>query len=241
MDSKICSRCKESKPIDQFRKEPRMTGGFGSHCKACMAEGKRIYNENCKNGNSRVRLEQRQKAALQKLTQTHKVCSKCKETKEITSFNTEGKGRPGRKPACRTCESIQNRARAEKFKKIGGNPVRKLWMENNKDKLKNRLLKKYYNITIEEYNRLLKLQGGVCDACGQAEVKTSRTGKVFDLAVDHCHNTGKVRGLLCSRCNTTLGKYQDDDELILKLALYIKRHREKYLGNLKSDILEKSP
>lgn len=61
------------------------------------------------------------------------------------------------------------------------------------------LLKYKYNITIEEYDHMLVYQNGVCAICKQVDVTGRR------LAVDHDHETGKIRGLLCSSCNTKLG------------------------------------
>jgi hypothetical protein len=77
-----------------------------------------------------------------------------------------------------------------------------------------------YGITIEQYESMLVKQNNVCAICLRTETATNR-GKVKRLAVDHCHKTGKVRGLLCHNCNTTLGKYEDKPELIKKLIEYL--------------------
>lgn len=66
---------------------------------------------------------------------------------------------------------------------------------------------------------MLGEQGGVCAICGQKETSTYR-GKVRKLAVDHCHKTGRVRGLLCMNCNQGLGKFQHSHELLIKAATY---------------------
>lgn len=68
-------------------------------------------------------------------------------------------------------------------------------------------LKRKYGMTVEQYDKLLAEQGGVCALCGEPETSTFR-GTVKMLAVDHDHGTGLVRGLLCYRCNTDLGKYE---------------------------------
>jgi hypothetical protein len=77
-----------------------------------------------------------------------------------------------------------------------------------------------YGITIEQYESMLVEQNNVCAICLRAETATNR-GKVKRLAVDHCHITGKVRGLLCHNCNTTLGKYEDKPELIKRFIEYL--------------------
>jgi len=66
--------------------------------------------------------------------------------------------------------------------------------------------------TPELYTQLLKAQNGVCKVCGG----TNKSGRA--LAADHCHNTGRIRWLLCSKCNTGLGNFNDDSKLLRKLA-----------------------
>lgn len=68
-------------------------------------------------------------------------------------------------------------------------------------------IKKQFGIDEEDYNFLLKLQNKRCAICGRKE-KAKVNGVVKRLAVDHSHKTGKVRGLLCSKCNGTLGWYE---------------------------------
>ncbi len=75
--------------------------------------------------------------------------------------------------------------------------------------------RRVFGITLEDYERILEEQGGLCVIC-KGKDNSKR------LAVDHCHTTGKVRGLLCSRCNQGLGLF-DDDEKKLRLAIkYLK-------------------
>ena|ERR1700730_4342225 len=78
-----------------------------------------------------------------------------------------------------------------------------------------RRLKRQYGISLEEYERLLALQNGACAICRR---KSKRM-----LCVDHCHKTGRVRGLLCVRCNTGLGLYKDDPSLMRRGADYLER------------------
>jgi hypothetical protein len=86
-------------------------------------------------------------------------------------------------------------------------------------------LKRNYGITYDDYVQMLKAQNGVCAICGKAEEKKR-------LAVDHCHNTGKIRGLLCGMCNTAIGKLNDDVQLLRKAIQYLEkawlqaRHKE---------------
>ena len=77
-------------------------------------------------------------------------------------------------------------------------------------------LKVKYGISLEDYDAMLARQGGVCAACKN---KKRRSGR---LCVDHCHVTGKVRGLLCRNCNFGLGLFRDDADLVEAAAVYLR-------------------
>ena len=80
-------------------------------------------------------------------------------------------------------------------------------------------MKRKFNMTIEEYEALLKSQFGKCAICGN-ECKTGRR-----LSVDHTHDESmKVRGLLCKECNIGLGNFHDDPYLILRAYQYLKEN-----------------
>ncbi len=78
-----------------------------------------------------------------------------------------------------------------------------------------------YDLTHEEYQALLEQQGYVCAICKKAETIRLKSGEPRALAIDHCHKTGKVRGLLCQACNTALGLLEDDIERIQMLLAYL--------------------
>lgn len=83
-----------------------------------------------------------------------------------------------------------------------------------KEKIRYQILKGKYGITADEYQRMLSEQGGVCAICRQK-------GNRKHLAVDHCHKTGKVRGLVCSPCNGFLGRINDDIEILEAIKRYL--------------------
>jgi hypothetical protein len=95
------------------------------------------------------------------------------------------------------------------------------WWQNNLAKaLQTRMrasLKANFGITLEFYFEMLEAQKGVCFVCKQ----TCKTGR--RLAVDHCHATGRIRGLLCHACNCALGRTNDDPEILRGLANYLER------------------
>jgi hypothetical protein len=82
---------------------------------------------------------------------------------------------------------------------------------------------KKYNLDETSYLRLLADQKHVCAICGQPETTTLR-GQIKRLSVDHDHNTGKVRGLLCSNCNVAIGKFKENTVVLEKAIAYLKLH-----------------
>jgi hypothetical protein len=98
----------------------------------------------------------------------------------------------------------------------------KAWKKRNPDRVrqhqKSSKLKAAYGITLAEYEAMLTAQGGVCAACGNPPGKKS-------LAVDHDHETAKIRALLCTPCNTTIGQMRESPERLRKLIAYLEKHK----------------
>ncbi len=85
-------------------------------------------------------------------------------------------------------------------------------------------IKRLYGVTQEEYQVLFNAQNGLCEICNEPETRKSRTpGFICRLAIDHCHNSGKIRGLLCHSCNTAIGKFKDNTEILRKAIEYLER------------------
>ena len=83
-------------------------------------------------------------------------------------------------------------------------------------------LKSEYGITIEDYDAMASGQGNVCASCGQPETRMLK-GKIVRLCIDHCHETGKIRGLLCGACNLGLGQFGDDPDKLRAILAYLER------------------
>ena len=78
-------------------------------------------------------------------------------------------------------------------------------------------------ITLEYYQELIDQQNNKCAICNQEETRMNN-GKLTRLCIDHCHSSGKVRGLLCHACNTAIGKFKDDISLLNSAILYLNSH-----------------
>lgn len=123
------------------------------------------------------------------------------------------------------------KARAAAWHKANPDRVRenrRRWAERNRDAI-NAAGREYYRrsgghrrktlgVTPEAFSSMLSEQGGACAVC-----RTGEPGKK-GWAVDHCHDTGRVRGVLCNACNLSLGLLQDDPARIRAAADYVERH-----------------
>jgi predicted nucleic acid-binding Zn-ribbon protein len=84
----------------------------------------------------------------------------------------------------------------------------------------NRRFIREYGITLEQYEEILTIQGGKCAICGRSEPGKSESKQAF-FCVDHCHETGKVRGVICRRCNIGIGHLMDSVDLLSKAIFYL--------------------
>lgn len=159
-----------------------------------------------------------------------KVCKTChKKRCEVSRKNNYPAAlRRSRKYYESNKESINKRTKEwrknnkERIIKTG-----KEWRKNNKERVYNSKLIYRYNITIDDYNELLNKQNGVCAICGNNEtVIHGKSGELKPLSVDHCHVTGKVRGLLCSSCNLSLGGFKDNVKTLKSAIKYLKDNKD---------------
>jgi 5-methylcytosine-specific restriction endonuclease McrA len=104
------------------------------------------------------------------------------------------------------------------------NKVSEEWATQRREKLIKNSLKRKFGIDEQTYKKMLAEQGGVCACCGNPEIRIDpRTGNPLSLAVDHDHQTGKIRALLCSACNISFGLLNESPERIRYLLQYAER------------------
>jgi hypothetical protein len=92
------------------------------------------------------------------------------------------------------------------------------YRESDPDGYRDKVIRRKYGIGLVEFDEMLVAQGGGCAICGAAMNPDANS-----LAIDHCHATGKVRGILCGRCNKALGLFDDDPLLLEKAVIYLRR------------------
>ena len=85
-----------------------------------------------------------------------------------------------------------------------------------RDRKRNAALKHSFGITLDDYNKMFNNQNGKCAICGKHQTEFKEA-----LSVDHCHRTGKIRGLLCKNCNTALGLMKDNSKLLFEALRYL--------------------
>ena len=128
-----------------------------------------------------------------------KFCPTCEETKSVDEFYRHRD--KGLYRVCKSCHKIRSAKRAKEIPEL----------------YRTRNLQSRFGISREFYKLLHEVQGGVCAICRQPETVKGRD----NLAVDHNHETDEVRGLLCHSCNTGLGKFKDDPELLQRAISYL--------------------
>jgi hypothetical protein len=152
------------------------------------------------------------------MIQQVKVCTTCEESKNLSEFWQKSEikkdGTRSYRPSCKECEI---KKKLKKYHEEGGKEEQK--------KRSFRALMNSYGISEEVYEQERIKQNYKCLLCGAGE-KDQHHGRLY---VDHCHVTGKYRGLLCNLCNTGLGAFKDNTEVIQKAIEYLNetslRHR----------------
>jgi hypothetical protein len=123
-----------------------------------------------------------------------KTCNVCKETKQVSEFYPTYKKEGQLRASCKECTKLGTSA-YQRQKKFGLSP--------------------------SDFSEMVMKQNGACAICGCTDTGSKRTAS---LNIDHCHETGEVRGLLCHSCNLVLGHAKDNTEVLQRAIDYINSH-----------------
>jgi hypothetical protein len=138
-----------------------------------------------------------------------KTCFTCKRTIPADRFGKDNKSLDGLRYSCKKCEQQYTRK----------------WRQNNpkkyKEANKKASLKYLFGMTLTEYNAMITAQNNACAICN-----TSFSIFKKQPSVDHCHKSGKVRALLCTKCNPGLGLFNDNTTLLRAAISYLERFSE---------------
>lgn len=162
--------------------------------------------------------------------ETLKTCIKCNIKKPVNCFSIQRKKYNSYHRKCKDCrkeEALEYRNRTfperqkkwkERYKKKISDPIYKKQLQR---KHKNIHLKKEYGITLEEYEKMLEKQGGVCAICGKKETHNKRKQ---NLSIDHNHKTNEIRALLCYKCNLAIGYVSENICILKKMISYLQKY-----------------
>ena len=153
-----------------------------------------------------------------------KTCSTCYIERPVAEFSKQSIRPDGLNITCKLCMKTRQEIRykdPKKRQRILDAGAR--WRERNPDADADKTLRRKYGITLAQYDELFEAQGGVCALCKKGETtKRRKKGEGRErLAVDHCHDTGRVRGLLCFKCNTAIGSLGDTEEDAQRVVDYL--------------------
>lgn len=135
---------------------------------------------------------------------TRKMCKDCKKLKAVTEFHVNRATSDGRHYYCKSCQND----RGGKWRKANPEKAREAVRQSYK---RNRL-SQVYGIDRTEYEAMLEKQKGKCPIC---------TKRLRRPSIDHCHITGKVRGVLCRHCNSSLSVFEKDPSAVDRLISYL--------------------
>ena len=212
----ICKTCKYPKNRDDFYNSKNKSG-HESSCKDCSHT--RHYERRRER-----RIEQGLPIKFPTIAnrilseEGKKYCPRCKQVKHLTEFSTM-KVRSGIASHCKECTNQWGR---DYNKTSEGKQKKKESYKRNRDKQIDAKLRRKFGITLEQYKVMLDNQKNGCIICGRTP---EENGKM--LAVDHNHENGVVRDLLCNNCNVCIGFIEKNQLDTNKLKWYLERHNIK--------------
>lgn len=210
--TKQCSKCGEEKSFDNYSPHPRGRHGLQARCKACGAAANTArYHANIEVERERARVRSAAYSAAnpEKVREAKRRWASGNREKDNASKRKWDRKNPEAKAAANQKWVEENRDRH--------NEKGKAWKKHNPDAMRVYHLRKY-GLTPESFAAMLAAQEGRCAICDSS----------FDSrrapCIDHCHNSTKVRALLCVKCNAAIGQFMDRPERMESAARYIRKH-----------------
>lgn len=214
---KTCNRCGVEKPLSEFYKGGLAPDGYIYTCKPCIGAVKRQRRQELKN-----RSEEELTAAA--VARGPRLCRRCDVVKAPDDYPVDRGHHTARGQYCKPCSA----ANTIKYRTVISPELyrarKKASYGRNRQTVRRYKLKVNFGITLVQYGEMLALQDGKCALCKEPETATAN-GRLLELAVDHDHETGEVRALLCGNCNKGLGNFRDSPKLLLAAVSYLRSHR----------------
>lgn len=232
---RVCSKCQKAQPESSFCKDAYSPDGLERRCRECH----------------RVRKGRSESPRTHVYANCHdcsvsnlRFCGTCKTHKARDQFQPRPQEKYGTHTRCIVCDNSRRRASitpissactvcgatfmhrerqgVNRRKLCGAKECRR---EHARRHARGKLLSDVYRITEDEYQRMFEEQDGKCAVCRTDDPKLPMGRGSKRLCIDHDHATGKVRGLLCSPCNTGLGHFGDNTETMAAAIRYLLRAR----------------
>lgn len=148
-----------------------------------------------------------------------RICSKCGGEKEESLFPPRKRGLQ-----CYACLAAAKRAWCANNpeKVVISRKKTNEWHKQNKDRVYNNIHKYRYGITQADADLMSVRQNNLCAICKQSPQMTNKRNQ--KLFLDHCHATGKIRGMLCNNCNIAIGHAKESVEILKAMITYLKTH-----------------
>lgn len=161
--------------------------------------------------------------------ETTRLCGKCGQVKLLSAFYKKRGGRFGRSSTCSDCGKAYTNAWHHRNKAVA-NEKRRQWGAANGDRIHARHIRKRYGMDVDDFLALLERQEDCCLIClGLFDfVGYHKSDK--SPVVDHDHVSGKVRGLICKKCNIALGCFRDSPQVVASALRYLRLRKEQPLG-----------
>lgn len=238
MEKKCCT-CKKVVPISEFHKAKSRPDGLSPRCKSCTKDAcaksyaKRSVEDEqyilVRRERSRVSANKKREAALKAISEsTGATCDRCGEFKSYEEFGKSRKHMSGRLPTCLKCSRRKRLISRRGIKQRHYRKYKQRISEFRKEKRRNnpcpsdRSVLRFasglrkFGLTPAMYLEILRSQDMACAIC-----RKRFSDFQYRLAVDHDHETGEVRGLLCGKCNQCLGAFGDNLAGIQKVVDYL--------------------
>ena len=216
--NKKCPDCGEVKSSNDFYKNKAARDGLNTYCKACWSVRAKAQRKKIKDAEVE--------------SPASKVCPSCSTEKPASEFRSDKTKADHLSSSCAECISSRSRSYYEKnrdrikarvaaYQKANPDKVDK-WVKKRSEsgRRSHDHRRDKYGITEEQYAEMLERAGGVCEICGRVPSEVSKKG----ACVDHCHDSGKVRGILCAPCNSGIGSLRDDPAVLRKAIEYLETH-----------------
>ncbi|MBI1913666.1 MAG: hypothetical protein HYS12_02755 [Planctomycetes bacterium] len=235
LTTKYCRRCKMDLPVGQFHRNRRRPDGRAFYCRKCMAEFTHNWYDRTQEPKVIARQQEAEKERERIRNARRKECNRCRKLLPRSDFNQHKRTPDGLQGYCRTCQTEYERVYydANPEKHEARKQYCRDWQRNlspeKKKAARTRALLGRHGLTYEELTALYEACQSRCQVCNLHASENTWKGLTGQLCVDHVLVAGKrvVRGLLCNRCNSLLGRMGDDREGVLRYVRYLESYQQR--------------